>query len=58
MYEWLIIDHARSIVKKQFPQAMIVGDRFHGIRLVNHHFLACWREIDPTGSRNRVGCSR
>jgi transposase len=43
----------RSIVKKQFPQALIVADRFHVIRLVNHHFLACWREIDPVGSKNR-----
>jgi len=32
---------------------MIVADRFHVIRLVNHHFLACWREIDPMGSKNR-----
>jgi hypothetical protein len=23
------------------------------IRLVNHHFLACWREIDPIGSKSR-----
>jgi transposase len=43
----------RSIVHKQFPKAVIVADRFHVIRLVNHHFLACWREIDPTGSKNR-----
>jgi len=43
----------RSIVKKHFPQAVIVADRFHVIRLVNHHFLACWREIDPVGSKNR-----
>ena len=43
----------RSIVKKQFPNALIVADRFHVIRLVNHHFLACWRDIDPTGSKNR-----
>ena len=43
----------RSIVKKQFPKAVIVADRFHVIRLVNHHFLACWREIDPVGSKNR-----
>jgi transposase len=43
----------RSIVKKQFPQAVIVADRFHVIRLVNHHFLACWREIDPVGSKHR-----
>jgi transposase len=43
----------RSIVKAQFPNALIVADRFHVIRLVNHHFLACWREIDPIGSKNR-----
>jgi transposase len=43
----------RSIVRKQFPKAVIVADRFHVIRLVNHHFLACWREIDPVGSKNR-----
>jgi transposase len=43
----------RSIVKVQFPNAVIVADRFHVIRLVNHHFLACWREIDPVGSKNR-----
>jgi transposase len=43
----------RSIVKKQFPRAVIVADRFHVIRLVNHHFLACWREIDPLGSKHR-----
>lgn len=43
----------RAIVKKQFPNAMIVADRFHVIRLVNHHFLACWRDLDPHGSKNR-----
>ena len=43
----------RSIVREHFPQAVIVADRFHVIRLINHHFLACWREIDPAGSRNR-----
>ena len=43
----------RALVKKHFPNARIVADRFHVIRLINHHFLACWREIDPTGSRNR-----
>lgn len=31
----------------------IVADRFHVIRLINHHFLACWREIDPVGSKHR-----
>ena len=43
----------RSMVKSQCPKAVIVADRFHVIRLVNHHFLACWREIDPVGSKNR-----
>lgn len=43
----------RSIVKQHFPQALIVADRFHVIRLINHHFLACWREINPAGSKNR-----
>jgi transposase len=43
----------RSIVKRHFPKALIVADRFHLIRLINHHFLACWREIDPAGSKNR-----
>jgi transposase len=43
----------RSIVQAQFPNALIVADRFHVIRLINHHFLACWREIDPVGSKNR-----
>jgi transposase len=43
----------RAIVKKHFPKARIVADRFHVIRLVNHHFLSCWREMDPLASKNR-----
>ena len=43
----------RAVVKKHFPNARIVADRFHVIRLINHHFLACWREIDSVGSKNR-----
>jgi transposase len=43
----------RSLAKKQFPQARIVADRFHVIRIVNHHLLACWKELDPVGSKNR-----
>jgi transposase len=43
----------RAIVRKHFPKAKIVADRFHVIRLINHHFLGCWREIDPTGSKHR-----
>ena len=43
----------RALVRKHFPQARIVADRFHVIRLVNHHFLNCWREIDAVGAKNR-----
>jgi transposase len=43
----------RSIVRKHFTNAVIVADRFHVVRLINHHFLACWREIDAAGSKNR-----
>jgi transposase len=43
----------RALVQKHFLQARIVADRFHVIRLVSHHFLACWREIDPVGAKSR-----
>ena len=43
----------RSIARKHFPNAVIVADRFHVIRLINHHFLACWRELDPVGAKHR-----
>ena len=43
----------RSLVRKHFPNARIVADRFHVIRLVNQHFLACWKELDPVGAKNR-----
>jgi transposase len=43
----------RALVRKHFPNAKIVADRFHVIRLINQHFLNCWRELDPVGSKNR-----
>jgi transposase len=43
----------RALVRKHFPQAQIVADRFHVIRTVNHHFLACWKLLDPDGAKNR-----
>ena len=43
----------RAIARRYFPNAQIVADRFHVIRLINHHFLACWREIDPEASKKR-----
>ncbi len=43
----------RSIIKKYFPNALIVADRFHVIRLINHHFLKAWSQFDETGRKNR-----
>lgn len=43
----------RSLVQQHFPKARIFADRFHVIRIINHHFLACWKELDPVGSKNR-----
>ena len=43
----------RSIAKKYFPNATIVADRFHVVRLINHHFLNLWKQHDEDGRRNR-----
>jgi transposase len=43
----------RALVRKHFPKAVIVADRFHVIRLLNHHFLSLWKQLDATGSKNR-----
>ena len=43
----------RAICKQHFPNALIVADRFHVIRLVNHHFLKTWQLLDPAGRKNR-----
>ncbi len=43
----------RSLVKKHFPNAAIVADRFHVIRLVNHHFLKAWKVLDPVAGKSR-----
>ena len=43
----------RALVRKHFPQARIVADRFHVIRTVNQHFQACWKDLDPVGAKNR-----
>lgn len=43
----------RQIVKKHFRNALIVADRFHVIRLINHHFVKTWSELDDTGRKHR-----
>lgn len=56
LVETVCIDLApgyRAMVRKHFPKARIVADRFHVIRTVNHHFLAGWKQLDPVGANNR-----
>ncbi len=43
----------RSIARRYFPNATIVADRFHVVRLVNEHFLRAWQKQDPEGRKNR-----
>lgn len=43
----------RALVRKYFPNALIVADRFHAVRLVGQHFDGLWRQLDPQGSRRR-----
>ncbi|HXH31879.1 MAG TPA: ISL3 family transposase [Bacteriovoracaceae bacterium] len=43
----------RAIVRKYFPNALIVADRFHVIKLLNHHFLKTWSAFDEVGRKSR-----
>ncbi len=49
----------KNIVKEYFPNAKIVSDRFHVVRLVNHHFSKLCKKIDELGlSYGRNGLMR
>jgi transposase len=48
-----LAEHYRALARKHFPQALIVADRFHVVRLVNQHFIAVWALLDPQGRKNR-----
>ena len=43
----------RELIKKWFPNALIVADRFHVIRIIQHHFLSFCRAMVPTLKRRR-----
>ena len=43
----------RSIARRYFPNATIVADRFHVVRLINQHFLKVWQQVHPAGRKNR-----
>ncbi len=37
----------RSLVRRYFPNAILVADRFHVVRLVLHHFIQLARNLAP-----------
>ena len=43
----------RSIIHKWFPNAQIVSDRFHVVRIIQHHFMKLCRDAVPTVKSNR-----
>ncbi|RAP34332.1 ISL3 family transposase [Legionella quinlivanii] len=43
----------RSIIKKYFPNALIVADRFHVIRLMQHQCMMTYRELCSEIKNNR-----
>ncbi|MDX1900875.1 MAG: ISL3 family transposase [Gammaproteobacteria bacterium] len=43
----------RHIIQKYFPQAKIVADRFHVIRLMHHMCMQTYQEIDPKMKNKR-----
>jgi len=46
-------DSYRNIARKEFPNAMIVADRFHVVRLINRHFMDVWKQLDPVKRKHR-----
>ena len=43
----------RSIARRYFPEATIVADRFHVVKLINQHFLKAWQQHHPEGRKDR-----
>lgn len=43
----------RHVARTHFPKALIVADRFHVVKLINHHFLKTWSQLDEVGRKNR-----
>jgi hypothetical protein len=48
----IIAGHGRLLAARKLEMTAVPVVIVEG-RLINHHFLACWKEIDPAGSKNR-----
>lgn len=49
-----LCDPFRALARKHFPNALVVADRFHVIKLTNHHFVKTWALLDEEGRRDRA----
>lgn len=45
----------RKLIKRHFPNARIVADRFHVVRIIYHHFMQVARAVAPTLKSYRGG---
>lgn len=43
----------RNLAHKYFKNAIVVADRFHVVRLINHHFLKTWSLLDSEGRKSK-----
>jgi transposase len=43
----------RAIIKRHFPNAKIVADRFHAVRLVGQCLMEAWKQLEPLGRKHR-----
>jgi transposase len=43
----------RAIVRRHFPNAAIVADRFHAVRLVGQCLMEAWKQLEPAGRKHR-----
>ena len=43
----------RSLVRRYFPNAILVADRFHVVRVVSHHFIQLARDLAPAAFHRR-----
>lgn len=47
------VRHLPRLAQRYFPNATIVADRFHVVRLINQHSLKVWQQHHPEGRKNR-----
>ncbi|MBK9322091.1 MAG: transposase [Bdellovibrionaceae bacterium] len=43
----------RNLAHKYFKNALVVADRFHVVKLINHHFLKTWSMLDAEGRKSK-----